>query len=73
MRVTTITASANMFAVIMYPTCCGPAAPEVTSHQYIGKIQTTNSNGTADYGVQGSREDGRAGGIAMCVCVYVRQ
>jgi hypothetical protein len=49
---TTIVASTKMFAVITYPTCCGDLAP-VTTHQYIGRM-VINSNGTADYGIQGS-------------------
>ena len=49
---TKIVASTKMFAVIMYPTCCGDLAP-TTTHQYIGKM-VIDSNGTADYGIQGS-------------------
>jgi hypothetical protein len=56
MSMTTIAASSEMFAVITYPTCCGASAP-VTTHQYVGRM-TIDSNGTADYGVQGSTVTG---------------
>eukprot|EP01051_Picozoa_sp_SAG22_P004069 SAG22_NODE_210_length_15092_cov_81.740946_4_plen_277_part_00 len=56
LQVTSIVASAEMFAVIMYPTCCGAMAP-TTTHQYLGKMQISG-NGTADYGVQGSTVTG---------------
>ena len=56
MAVTSIVASAEMFAVITYPTCCGDMAP-TTTHQYLGKM-TISGNGAADYGVQGSAVTG---------------